>query len=96
MPPEAAISAAPGVDQAVMAGILWRRLSKPPVAAMARQSAATQDEVWPESAPTARAAATTMAIVPPKPTSAATTAEMTTDARRAGRAGEAGTAIGGS
>ena len=41
----ASMSAAPGVDQAVMIG-RWRRLRKPLVAAMLRQSAATQEEVW--------------------------------------------------
>ena len=50
-PPVAAISAAPGVDQAVMIGWRWRRLSQLLVAAMARQSAVTQDEVCAGSAP---------------------------------------------
>ena len=80
-PPVAAISAAPGVDQAVMIGWRWRRLSQLLVAAMARQSAVTQEEVCAGSAPTARAAATTIANVPPKPTMAATTAETMIDRR---------------
>ena len=37
----------PGVDQAAMIGRRWRRLRKL-VAAMLRQSAATQEEVWAE------------------------------------------------
>ena len=44
-PVEAAIRAAPGVDQAVMIGSRWRMLSKVLVAAMARQRAATQEMV---------------------------------------------------
>jgi hypothetical protein len=86
-PPVAAIRAAPGVDQAVIAGMRRRKLSKALVAAMARHSAVTQDAVCPPSAPTARAAATTTARVPPKPTSAATTAETTTDKRKGGLRG---------
>ena len=81
-PPVLAISAAPGVDQAVMIGWRWRMLSQMLVAAMARHSAVTQDAVWSASAPTARAAATTIASVPPKPTNAATSAETITDSRK--------------
>ena len=77
----APMSAAPGVDQAVMIGRRWRRLRKPLVAAMLRQSAATQEEVWAEVAPTAWAAAMMSAIVLPKPTRAATTADVTIDSR---------------
>src|SRR5690606_17132584 len=81
-PAEEAISAAPGVDHAAMMGMRWRRLRYPLVAATARHRAATQDDVCATSAPTACAAATMSATVPPKPTSAATMADITTDIHR--------------
>src|SRR5215210_952163 len=61
-------------------------LRKPLVAAMARHRAATHDEVCAASAPTAWAAAMMMAIVLPKPTRAATTADVTIDRRMTGSA----------
>ena len=51
------------------------------VRAMLRHRAATQEAVWSASAPTARAAAMMIAMVLPKPTRAATTAEVTIDRR---------------
>src|SRR3954465_8297559 len=66
IPLEAAISAAPGVDQAVTIGIRWRTLRNPAVAAMLRHRAATHDEVWAASAPTALVASMMIAIVLPK------------------------------
>src|SRR3954469_19611676 len=81
MPWEAAISAAPGVDQAVTIGSRWGTLRNPAVTAMLRHRAATQDEVWAGSAPTALAASMMMAIVLPNPIRAAITAETTMDRR---------------
>ena len=81
IPLDAAISAAPGVDQAVTIGIRWRALKNPAVAAMLRHRAATQDEVCAASAPTALAASRMIAIVLPKPIRAATIPETTMDRR---------------
>ena len=75
-PLEAAISARPGVDQAVMTGILVRQDSHRHSTAMARQIAVTPLAVSTCVAPTALAAARTMANVPPKPTIAATKADI--------------------
>ena len=75
-PLDAAISARPGVDQAVMTGIFVRQDSHRLSIAMARQSAVTQLAVSICVAPTALAAAMTMASVPPKPTMAATKADI--------------------
>ena len=72
----AATSAAPGVDQAVMTGIFVRQESQAVSSAMARQIAVTQLAVWSCVAPTASAAAMISASVPPKPTIAATKAEI--------------------
>ena len=81
MPDEAPIKAAPGVDHAAIIGMRCRMLRIAVVAIIETQSAAIQDEVCSGLAPTAFAAARTMATDPPNPTSTATTAEMTTDAR---------------
>src|SRR4051794_19720977 len=81
IPLDAAISAAPGVDQAVTIGIRWRTLRNPAVAAMLRHRAATHDEVWAASAPTALVASMMIAIVLPKPIRAAMTPETTMDRR---------------
>ena len=51
MPLDAAISAAPGVDQAVTIGMPVADAQEALVAAMLRQSAATQEVVWAASAP---------------------------------------------
>jgi len=75
-PLEAAISARPGVDQAVMTGILVRQESHRHSTTMARQIAVTPLAVSTCVAPTALAAAMTRASVPPKPTIAATKADM--------------------
>ena len=72
--PEAAISAAPGVDQAVMMGRRCRRLRIAVEPAMAQQMAVIHDAVSARVACTASAAASTMAIDPPQPTMAAVTA----------------------
>src|SRR4051812_22215883 len=74
-PLEAAISAKPGVDQAVITGILVRQESQRLSTAIARQMAVTQLAVSICVAPTAFAAAMTIASVPPKPTIAATKAD---------------------
>jgi len=74
-PFDAAISATPGVDQAVMTGILVRQDSHRLSIAIARQIAVTQLAVSTCVAPTALAAAMTMASVPPKPMIAATKAD---------------------
>jgi hypothetical protein len=80
-PLEAAISATPGVDHAVMTGIFVRHDSHAVSNAMARHSAVTQLAVCNCVAPTAPAAAMTMASVPPKPTIAATKADTGMDMR---------------
>ena len=80
-PCEPAMSAAPGVDQAVMIGMRWRQPRKALLAAMDRQRPMTAEEVCAGVAPTACDAATMRARVPPKPTRAATTAEVTIEER---------------
>ena len=75
----AATSAAPGVDHAEMMGMRVRQLSHAVSSAMARQIAVTQLAVWSCVAPTALAAAMISASVPPKPTIAATNAEVGMD-----------------
>ncbi len=77
----AATSAAPGVDQALITGILVRQESHRLSSAMARQIAVTQLAVSMRVAPTASAAAMISASVPPKPTIAATKAETGIDMR---------------
>lgn len=52
-----------------------RHDSAVPASAMPRHSAVTADPVWSPDAPRLRIAWTTSAIVPPKPTSAAISAE---------------------
>jgi hypothetical protein len=56
------------------------------MAAVAKHKDATHDDVCAASAPTAWAAAMMMAIVLPKPTRAATTADVTIDRRMTGSA----------
>ncbi|MET3520101.1 hypothetical protein ABID25_001929 [Mesorhizobium abyssinicae] len=75
-PLDAASSAKPGVDQAVMTGILVRQDSHRHSTAIARQIAVTPLAVSTCVAPTALAAAMTTASVPPKPTIAATKADI--------------------
>ena len=75
--PDAAISAAPGVDQAVIRGNLWCTLRIAAAAAIARQMQVIHDAVSAGVARSASAAANTMAIEPAQPTIAAVTAATT-------------------
>ena len=61
----AAISAAPGVDQASTTGTRLCQLSQADPAALPRQIASTQLAVCPGLAPSAAAAASTSAMVEP-------------------------------
>ena len=79
-----ATSAAPGVDHAAIIGIRVRQLSHAVSNTCARQIAVTQLAVWSGVAPTALAAAMMMASVPPRPTIAATNAEIGIDSRMLG------------
>ena len=65
MPLEAAISAAPGVDQASTIGIRFQVLSKAEPMALPKQIAATHEAACTGLAPTACAAASTSAMVEP-------------------------------
>ena len=78
------MTAAPGVDHAVMIGILCHQDRRPDVSAMERQRTVTQDVVWASVAPTARAASITTANAPAMPTSAATSAAVTVEKRIGG------------
>src|SRR5262249_16824907 len=80
-PDEAGTSAGPGVAPGVMTGIFVRQDSHRLSTAMARQMAVTQLAVCACVAPSAAAAAMMIASVPPKPTTAATKAEMGMDRR---------------
>ena len=64
-PVEAAISAAPGVDQASTTGMRWVYDKNADPTALAMQTAKTQDAVCAGVAPTAAAAASTRAMVDP-------------------------------
>jgi hypothetical protein len=75
------MTAAPGVDHAVMIGILCHHDRTPDVIAMERQRAVTQDVVCASVAPTARAASRTTAKAPAMPTSAATKAAVMAERR---------------
>ena len=83
---EAAIRAAPGVDQAATIGMRWPRLRISDEAAVARHMAAIHDVVSAVLAPIDCAAASTSGTEPPKPTVAATTADAMTEMRMDGDA----------
>ena len=89
-PLDAPMSAAPGVDHALMTGILVRQDKYRLSTAMARQSAVTALAVWAWVAPTASEAAMISASVPPKPTMAATKAETGIETRMGKAAAEEG------
>ena len=80
----AAISAAPGVDQASTTGIFCHQLRKMLPIAMPAHSAVTIDPICPAVPPSACPACTTSTTVPPKPMSAAIAAAAQPERGRAG------------